>query len=79
MIQDRQRVHRLPIAAGMTCAAHRIAIHGQNDETWGLGAWTGSWTGSPDNPSAVSAVSAITRAIGAASACAGRRHASRNA
>ena len=33
MIQDCQHVHRMPIPAGMTCAAHRIAIHGQNDET----------------------------------------------
>jgi hypothetical protein len=31
-------------------------------------AWTGSWTGAPDNPSAANAVGAIVRAIGAASA-----------
>ena len=31
-------------------------------------AWTGSWTGSPDNSSAVSAISAMTRAICAARA-----------
>lgn len=31
-------------------------------------AWNGSWNGAPDNPSAVGAVSAITCAIGAASA-----------
>jgi hypothetical protein len=42
-------------------------------------AWTGSWTGSPDNPSAAGAISAMTGAIGAARACAGREHASRNA
>jgi len=29
--------------------------------------WTGSWTGASDNPSAASAISAITRVIGAAS------------
>ena len=31
-------------------------------------AWTGSWTGSPDNPSVTSAVSAIAQVIAAASA-----------
>jgi len=31
-------------------------------------AWNGSWNGAPDNPSAASAVNAMTRAIGAASA-----------
>ena len=31
-------------------------------------AWTGSWTGASDNPSMLSAVSAVVRAIGAASA-----------
>jgi hypothetical protein len=31
-------------------------------------AWTASWTGSPDNPSAANAVSAIHRVIGPASA-----------
>ncbi len=31
-------------------------------------AWTGSWTGVPDTPSTASAISVITRAIGAASA-----------
>jgi hypothetical protein len=44
-----------------------------------LWAWTGSWTGSPDNPSAENAISAMTLAIGAASACAARARASRNA
>jgi hypothetical protein len=29
----------------------------------GSSAWTGSWTGAPDNPSSVSAVSAMTRGI----------------
>jgi hypothetical protein len=38
-----------------------------------------SWTGSPANPSAASAIRAITRAIGAASACAAGERASRNA
>jgi hypothetical protein len=42
-------------------------------------AWTGSWTGSPDNPSAASAVSAMTRDIGSASASGAREHAPRNA
>lgn len=42
-------------------------------------AWTDSWTGSPDNPSAASAVNVITRAIGAASACGAGSHASRKA
>lgn len=31
-------------------------------------AWNGSWNGAPDNPSAASAVSAVTCAIGAANA-----------
>jgi hypothetical protein len=31
-------------------------------------AWTGSWTGAPDNPSVVSAAGAMIRAICAASA-----------
>jgi hypothetical protein len=31
-------------------------------------AWTGSWTGAPDNPSAANAASAMTCGIGAASA-----------
>ena len=39
-------------------------------------AWAGSWTGLPDNPSAASAVSAMTRDIGAASASEAREHAS---
>ena len=42
-------------------------------------AWTGSWTGSPDNPSAASAICAISRAIGATSACAAGARAPRNA
>jgi hypothetical protein len=42
-------------------------------------AWNGSWNGVPDNPSAASAVSGMTDAICAASACAGGEHASRNA
>jgi hypothetical protein len=35
--------------------------------------WNGSWNGLPDNPSVVGAVSAMIRAIGAGSACAGRQ------
>jgi hypothetical protein len=31
--------------------------------------WTGSWTGTPDNPIAASAVSAMIRVICAASVC----------
>ena len=42
-------------------------------------AWTGSWTRSPDHPSAVSAISAMVGAIGAGSACAAWEHAPRNA
>jgi hypothetical protein len=41
-------------------------------------AWTGSWTGAPDNPSAANAVSAIIRVIGAASAHGARGRASHN-
>jgi hypothetical protein len=41
--------------------------------------WTGSWTGSADNPSVMSAIRAIFRAIGAARVCMAREHASRNA
>jgi len=37
-----------------------------------------AWTGSPDNPSAAYAASAIARAIGAARACEAREHASHN-
>jgi hypothetical protein len=40
--------------------------------------WTGSWTAAPDNLSAPSAVSAITRAIGAASAPGASDRASHN-
>jgi hypothetical protein len=32
------------------------------------GAWNGPWNGAPDTPSTASVISAITRAIGAASA-----------
>lgn len=39
------------------------------------GPWTGSWTGSPDNPSAAGVISAMTGAIDAARACAAREHA----
>jgi hypothetical protein len=42
------------------------------------GSWNGSWNGSPGNPSAGSAVSAITCVIGAASACGARGRASHN-
>jgi hypothetical protein len=42
-------------------------------------AWTGSWTGSPGNASAVSAICAISRAIGAASASRAWDHVPRNA
>ena len=45
----------------------------------GRGPWTGSWSGSPDNPNAASAVRAMARAIGAASAHAAGACASRNA
>ncbi len=55
------------------------AQRNQTAKALSLGAWTGSWTGSPDNPSAVSAIRAITRAIGAASACAAGARASRDA
>ena len=41
-------------------------------------AWTGSWTGSPDNSSAASAISAMPRDIGAASACEAGEHAPHN-
>ena len=40
--------------------------------------WTGSWTGAPDNPSAVSAVSAMIRVVCAASAHGVRGHTSHN-
>ena len=42
-------------------------------------AWTGSWTGAPDNPSAAIAVNAMIRVIRAASAYGFRGHTSRNA
>jgi hypothetical protein len=44
-----------------------------------LGAWTGSWTASPDNSSAASAISAVPCDIGAASACEAGERAPRNA
>ena len=34
-----------------------------DEETWASRPWTGLWTGSPDNPSVVSAVSAMPRGI----------------
>lgn len=37
-------------------------------------AWNGSWNGAPENPSAVSAVSAMARDVGAANAYAERAH-----
>jgi hypothetical protein len=40
--------------------------------------WTGSWTGAPDNPGAARAISAITRAISAASAHGARGRTSHN-
>jgi hypothetical protein len=40
--------------------------------------WTGSWTGASDNSSAVSAISAMTRGIGAASALGARGRTSHN-
>jgi hypothetical protein len=40
--------------------------------------WTGSWTGLPDNPSAASAIYAMTGAIGAGSGVAAYSRASRN-
>jgi hypothetical protein len=45
---------------------------------WAPGPWTGSWTGAPDSPSVVSAVSAMTRAISAGSASVVRGRTSRN-
>jgi hypothetical protein len=39
-------------------------------------AWTGSWTGGPDNPSAASAISAMTRVICAASTLGAQRRTS---
>jgi hypothetical protein len=41
--------------------------------------WTGSWTGSPDTPSATSAIDAMACAIVAASGPAAQEHAPRNA
>ena len=41
--------------------------------------WTGSWTGSPDNPSAASAIYAMIGAIGAGSGAVACADASRNA
>jgi hypothetical protein len=41
--------------------------------------WTGSWTGSPDTPSATSAIDAMACAIVAVSGPAAQEHASRNA
>src|SRR4029077_17383956 len=43
------------------------------------GPWTGSWTGSPDAPSATRAIDAMACAIVAASGPQAREHASRNA
>ena len=42
------------------------------------GPWNGSWNGSQDDASAVSAVSAMFRSVGAASACGARGRASHN-
>jgi len=48
----------------MTTVANRWPYNGRARSP----AWTGSWTGAPDNPSVVSAVSAMIRVIYAASA-----------
>jgi hypothetical protein len=53
--------------AGRALLAMLRSVAEQRDRT--LRPWTGSWTGAPDNPSAASAVSAITRII-----CAARAH-----
>ena len=57
------------------------SVYAQQQDAGDAGsrAWTGSWTGSPDNPSAASAICAIARAIGAASACAAAARTPRNA
>jgi hypothetical protein len=63
-----------PLACTDPCHQQRLrTVAGCGD------AGSRAWTGSPDNPSAASAVCAIARAIGAASACAARDRAPRNA
>ena len=52
--------------AGRALLAMLRTVAGQRDRA--PRPWTGSWTGAPDNPSAVSAVSAMIRVVCAASA-----------
>jgi hypothetical protein len=52
--------------AGRVLLAMLRTVAGQRDRA--LRPWTGSWTSAPDNPSAVSAVSAMIRVVCAASA-----------
>ena len=55
----------LPLAGADPCHQQRLrTVAGCGD------AGSRAWTGSPDNPSAASAICAIARAMGAASACA---------
>jgi hypothetical protein len=55
------------IAAPVPCPEQGRYTQSRDDGTYGPRAWNGSWTGAPDNPSAVSAISAIIRGICAAS------------
>ena len=67
-----------PLASAGPCRQQRFrSVAGCVDA--GSRTWTGSWTESPDNPSAGGAIRAIARAIGAASASEAGEHATRNA
>jgi hypothetical protein len=61
---------------GWALIAMLRTVTGRRDT--GPRAWTGSWTGAPANPSATSAISAITRGICAASAHGARSRTSLN-
>jgi hypothetical protein len=65
----RQHMPQVPDHRFVDCAAHQPSSITQSNKIQraGLPAWTGSWTGASDNPSAASAISAITRVSRAAS------------
>jgi hypothetical protein len=71
----RQHMPQVPDHRFVECAAHQPFNITQSNRTQraGVPAWTGSWTGASGNPSAASAISAMTRVI-----CAGSAHNARS-
>jgi len=69
---ETPRMMPLAIDRGMSVRYSGLRLRGVTDSSRMTGpegsrAWTGSWTGAPDNPSVVSGVSAMIRVIYAAS------------